>query len=137
MTRAWMVRAGERGYLADEFEQRGFISIGWNGIGDLTLAVTVNDIRTAYMKAYPDAKPGRIGNAVAMIHKFRSVLKPSDHVITYNPTQRKYLVGNIVGDYVFEPGVIKDHPHLRKVDWLEPVSRDQLSVASRTLLGAH
>jgi len=131
-----MVRAGERGYLADEFEQRGFISIGWNGIGDLTSAVTVNDIRAAYTKAYPDAKLGRIGNAVAMIHKFRSVLKPSDHVITYNPTRREYLVGSIVGDYMFKPGEIKDHVHLRKVDWLGRVSRDQLSVASRNTLGS-
>lgn len=131
-----MVRAGERGYLADEFEQRGFISIGWPGVGDLTSAVTVNDIRAAYTKAYPDAKLGRIGNAVAMIHKFRSVLRPGDHVITYNPAQRKYLVGSIVGDYLFESGVIKDQPHLRKVEWLGPVSRDQLSVPSRNTLGS-
>lgn len=130
-----MVRAGERGYLADEFA-RGFISIGWNDLGDLTKATTVDDIRAAYAKAYPDAKPGEVGNAVAMIHKFRSVLKPSDHVITYNPIRREYLVGNILGDYVFEPGKIKDQHHVRKVEWLGNVSRDQLSVASRNTLGS-
>ncbi len=98
--------------------------------------VTVDEVRAAYSKAYPNAKAGKIGNAVAMIHKFRSVLKPSDHVITYNPAQREYLVGNIVGDYMFKPGEIKDHVHLRKVDWLGRVSRDQLSVASRNTLGS-
>lgn len=135
MADAWMVRAGEGGYLADEFERRCLVSIGWNKIGDLTPFKTLDDIRAAYIKAYPGEKPGTIANAVAVIHKFRSILKPSDHVITYDPTRREYLVGSIVGDYLFKPEEA-DHVHLRKVDWLGRVSRDQLNVASRNTLGS-
>jgi restriction system protein len=131
-----MVRAGERGYLAEEFFTRGLIGIGWNEVGDLTSASTIDAIRAAYTKAYPDAKLGKIGNAVAMIYKFRSVLKLSDHVVSYDPTDREYLVGRIVGDYLFKPGEITDYSHLRKVEWLGRISRDQLSVASRNTLGS-
>jgi restriction system protein len=131
-----MVRAGEGGYLADEFFERGFISIGWNDVGDLTSAATADDVRAAYTKAYPGAKPGEIGNAVAMIQKFRLVLKPSDHVVSYDPSRREYLVGKIVGDYTFKPGEIKDHSNLRKVEWIGRVLRDRLSVPSRNTLGS-
>src|ERR1035438_1285634 len=136
MTNTWMVRAGEHGYLVGEFERRGLVSIGWNEIGDLSSSEHVQTTRAAYNKAYPDQKPGKIGNAVAMIHKFRSILKPSDHVITYDPARREYLVGTIVGDYEFDPSETQDQSHLRKVSWLGRVSRDRLSVASRNTLGS-
>jgi len=132
----WMVRAGERGYLADEFFTHRVVAIGWTQVGDLTSATTSDQVRAAYTRAYPNAKFGEIGNAVAMIHKFRSVLRPSDHVLSYDPAKREYLVGRIIGDYAFKPGEIRDYSHLRKVEWLGRVSRDQLSVASRNTLGS-
>ncbi len=135
MNNTWMVRAGERGYLAEEFFVHHIVAIGWNKVGDLTSFVTSDEVRAAYTRAYPDAKLGEIGNAVAMIYKFRSVLKPSDHVVSYDPAKREYLVGKIVGDYIFKPGEI-GYSHLRKVEWLGRVSRDQLSVASRNTLGS-
>lgn len=33
----WLVRAGEDGYLIDEFA-RGFVAIGWHKLGDLSEA---------------------------------------------------------------------------------------------------
>ena len=136
MTHAWMVRAGERGYLAEDFFTQSLIGIGWKAIGDLTSVTTIEEVRAAYSKAYPDAKFGEIGNAVAMIHKFRSVLKPSDNVVSYDPARREYPVGKVVGDYIFRQGELRDYAHLRKVEWLGRVSRDQLSVASRNTLGS-
>src|SRR5438309_799224 len=117
MSQAWMVRAGQAGYVADEFA-RGYIAIGWNKVGDLSVATTHAEIRKAYLTAYPEAKPGEIGNAVAMLHKFRSTLKQGDHVLSYDRARREYLVGKIAGDYFYKPGEITDHSHLRKVDWL-------------------
>jgi restriction system protein len=35
MASMWMVRAGEGGYLADEFVERKLVAIGWNDVGDL------------------------------------------------------------------------------------------------------
>ncbi|HEV7921620.1 MAG TPA: restriction endonuclease [Thermoanaerobaculia bacterium] len=135
MSLIWMVRAGQGGYVADEFA-RGYIAIGWDRIGDLSNAVTAADVRAAYLTAYPDAKPGEVGNAVAMIHKFRSTLKRGDHVVSYDRTRREYLVGDIAGDYAYKPGEVRDHPHTRKVEWLGRVSRDRLRVPSRNTLGS-
>jgi restriction system protein len=130
-----MVRAGQGGYVAEDFA-RGNIAIGWNKVGDLTSATTSGEIRNAYLAAYPDAKPGEVANAVAMIHKFRSTMKTGDYVLTFDKARREYLVGRVSGEYAFKPDEVKDHPHVRKVEWQGRVSRDRLRVASRNTLGS-
>lgn len=135
MAHVWMVRAGQGGYVAEDFAQ-GNIAIGWNKIGDLSRATTSEDIRSEYLRAYPEAKQGEIANVVAMIHKFRSIIRPGDPVITFDKARREYLVGRVVSDYMFKPGDVKDHPHIRKVEWQGRVSRDHLRVASRNTLGS-
>ena len=131
----WMIRAGEAGYLIDEFA-RGYVAIGWEDIGDLSSLETTETIRARYEEAYPGQKPGKVVNSVAVLHKFRTILKPGDRVLTYDPRKREYLVGSIIGDYDFDPGRITDSPHLRKVEWKGRVSRDVLSPSARNSLGS-
>jgi hypothetical protein len=46
-----MVRAGEGGYVADEFA-KGFVAIGFNGIGDLSSAPTPKAIKAALPESF-------------------------------------------------------------------------------------
>ena len=59
-------------------------------------------------------------------------------MLTYNPAERGYLVGTVVGEYEHVPGVAADErqPNRRRVEWRGRVLRDQLSVATRNSLGA-
>jgi restriction system protein len=133
-TQMWMVRAGEGGYLFDEFRDGNFVAIGWNEIGDLTDITSQEEIHRKYLADHPDEHAGKVGNAVAVIYKFREVLKPGDKVITYNPETRQYLVGTIKGDYQYDPS--KKYQHLRSVEWLGTVDRDALKPSSRNSLGS-
>ena len=63
----WMVRAGEDGYLIEEFA-RGFIAIGWHELGDLSEITSQEEIRERYNCAYPDERPARAALAVSMIY---------------------------------------------------------------------
>jgi restriction system protein len=90
-TLMWMVRAGEGGYFFDDFRKDSVVAIGWNEIGDLTGVDSQEAIRDLYLAKYPDEKPAKVGNAVAMIFKFRAVLKPGHKVTTYNPETREYI----------------------------------------------
>lgn len=132
----WMVRAGEGGYIAKDLGQKAVIAIGWNELGDLSEARSKEQIRSLYVKAYPDEPLGRRANAVAVVHKFRSVLKVGEKVITYDPESREYFVGEIVSDYKFLPDFVPDHWHVRKVRWDGRVSRDLLRITSRNSLGS-
>ena len=135
MENVWMVRAGERGYLVDEFA-RGYVGIGWNEVGDMKPLSTQEDVRREYAKHFSDSRPSKFNNDVAMLHKFRSTIKTDDFVITYDKAKREILVGKIVSDYFFKPNEITDYHHLRKVEWEGRVSRDDLSMSSRNSLGS-
>jgi len=131
----WMVRAGKHAYLIEEFA-RGYVGIGWHRMGDLTSLHSQDDLRKKYLETSPEVKPGKVGNAVAVVYKFRSVIQKGDKVITYDPGTREYLVGTISTDYIYSINEIEDCPNIRKVNWEGRVSRDGLSVTSRNSLGS-
>ncbi len=129
----WMVRAGEGGYLFDEFEKQKCVAIGWEQ--DFTDVETIEDAKRK-LKDDPDTSEGAIANAAAMVFKFRHVMARQDRVVTYNPKTREYLLGTIVGDYAFEPGRIPDYRHVRPVDWDGRVERDELGAGAKNTLGS-
>ena len=135
MPAAWMIRAGERGWLADEFAA-GYVAIGWNELGSLEAAADIESVRELYLAEYPDSKPGERGNAVGMINKFRNVIAVGDDVVTYDPQRREYLIGKIASDYMHRPGVVSEMNHVREVKWAGRRSRDALSAAARNSLGS-
>ena len=135
MSGIWMVRAGERGYLAKEFA-RGFIAIGYQALGDMTALKEQDVIRRKYIESYPEARKGEIANQIAMFYKFRTVLAVNDSVITYDPESRDYLIGKVISDYYYKPGEVPDYSHVRKVKWEGKVSRDSLTASSRNSLGS-
>jgi restriction system protein len=136
MSGFWMVRAGEGGYLFEDFERSGYAGIGWREAGDFTGVENWDQMRELLAAAYPDERPGWLGNATGATYKFRRTMRPGDRVVTYDTEKREYLVGTVEGDYEFKPGVIPDYNHVRKVRWEYKVSRDALSPSSRNTLGS-
>ena len=130
----WMVRAGKNAYLIDEFA-RGYVGIGWEAMGDMSSIHSQEEMKKKYVETYLDVKPGKVGNAAAMAHKFCNVMQQVDKVITYDPGSREYLVGSIISDYIYKPNEIRDFPNIRKVKWEHRVVRDYLSSTSRNSLG--
>ncbi|MBB4639623.1 restriction endonuclease [Longimicrobium terrae] len=136
MERLWMVRAGERGYLADAFKERQCVAIGFRESGDFTPIQSLAEMRQRIWDTGQDRKPGALGNAASMAWRFRGEMKPGDRVITYDPATRQYLIGEITGGYEYEPGRVPDYAHVRSVSWTSQVNRDDLSVESRNVLGS-
>lgn len=131
-----MIRAGEGGYLIDEFFKKNLVAIGWHEMGDLTTVKSQEALKKLYRQTYPQAKPGKIAAAAAVIQKFCNVAQKTDPVITYDRNTREYLIGEITSDYYYKPGVIPDHPNIRDVEWKNRVSRDELQAATRNSLGS-
>ena len=74
--------------------------------------------------------------SAGQLHRFRTEMKPGDAVLTYDPRRRVYLVGEIAGDYRWDPSIDPTDPNSRPVRWRGEVSRDLLSVTSKNSLGA-
>jgi restriction system protein len=136
MTQLWMVRAGEGGHLAVDFDRSGCVAIGWSELGDLSSVTSQDELRRRVDATYPESKPGNRSLSTSTIWTFREAFGKNDQVLTYDPNRREYLRGAIVGDYEFSPQTIADHPHLRRVRWESRVSRDALSSGARHALGS-
>jgi hypothetical protein len=130
-----MIRAGENGYLVDDFERTGYAGIGWREAGDFTSVDKIGEMRELLARAYRNKKPGWLVNATGTTFKFRRIIRPGDRVVTYDPKRREYLIGTVEGDYEYKPGLLPDYNHVRKVRWEGRVSRDSLSQRSRNTLG--
>jgi len=130
-----MVRAGEGGLLFEEFKKHGIVAIGWDDLGDLSQVQSEDEIWRRIEEEYPDEKTGWKAMTASQVSRFRFDFKEGDHVVTYDPESREYLVGSIAGPYCYDD-VRKEYQNIRKVEWMGTVKRDKLSTSSRNTLGA-
>lgn len=130
---AWMIRAGEGGYLIEEFA-RGIVSVGWHEAGELK-DESQRALRLRLANVYPESKAARNQNAASVLWRFARAIEIGDTVVTYDPNIREYLCGEVASTYRFDPKR-GDHPHVREVRWTARVSRDALTVSTRNSLGS-
>ena len=141
MKNMWMVRAGKGAFLIDEFKSRNIVALGW-GLGDLS-DKNENEIKLLMEEKYPNESKNTLGIASSQVIKFRHNIEIGDYVLSYNPSIRKYLVGEITSDYYFSQELetsgadyIGGHNDTRDVKWLGEISRDKLKVSTKNTLGA-
>lgn len=134
--RTWMIRAGEGGYLFDEFKSRSIISIGWNEVGDIGKLSDKTKIKDALVKCYPDYNPGKVNITAGQLYRFAMEIAVGDFVVTYDSKTRIYLVGTVKSNYVYKAATDYDHMHIINVKWSYEKSRDDLSATARNYLGA-
>lgn len=132
----WMVRAGRKGFLIQDFEDKGCVGVGWRKLGDLSGVGSKDDLARLYVEAYPDHKPGKQRMDIGQITRFRFEINKGDWVVSYNSELRDYLVGEVVSDYQYAPNSPGDYNHIRKVKWLGRANRDLLSVETKNTVGA-
>ncbi len=136
----WMVRAGEGGFLAEDFVSKGAVAVGWGELGDLGDVGDRDELERMMRESYPEFRKMQMAMSLGQIARVRLEIKADHNVLTYNPQTRTYHVGRVTGDYAYEIGLMgtEDNPyyHYRPVEWLGTVSRDDLSTATRNQLGA-
>lgn len=139
MTRMWMVRAGEGAFLIDRFKNENLIVVGTE-IGDLNEVNNSDEIKKMLKDKFPEKKTGQINSWGSQISKFRFEFKKGDYVISYNPQNRFYIVGEITSDYIYDDKFYPENPleycDKREVKWLGEVKRDSLSTSTKNTLGA-
>lgn len=132
----WMVRAGEGGYLIDDFERAGCVAVGWRQIASFEGIRSLDEMKNLIDTTYPDMPPQARANSAAMAWKFATVMQPGDSVVSYDRRKREYLLGTIAGGYEASPGLVPDYSHVRRVRWERRISRDAIGTASRNTLGS-
>lgn len=122
----WLIRAGSHGEYEQKFIQEGRAYVTWDGLDVNLLNLSSRQELAAIMiERYPDAKPKAITNWVSQVWPFAHEMKKGDYVILPLKTQPAICVGEIDGDYQFEPSGPDPYFHWRKVKWLaEEIPRE-------------
>nr|WP_233738125.1 restriction endonuclease [Halocatena pleomorpha] len=86
---------------------------------------------------YSQHNDRHIAQSAGQVYRFAVEMEEGHLVLSYDKTEREYLVGQVTSDYEWEPG---DHPpgypHVRRVDWKDSVSRDAFTTATKNTLGS-
>lgn len=133
----WMVRAGEGGYLAEDFQAKSVVAIGWTeGNVNWTKFPNRDSIQAKLAKEQPDKTETQNFVGANQIERFLRGISVGDRIITYNPASRLYSVGAMKSEAKYDPSMITDLPTYRSVEWQGRVIRDDLSLPTRNSLGA-
>lgn len=132
----WMAR-GESGRLYDELRERGIVAIGWWEMMDWKPGESRSDLAKRFVAHRPEYKRGTIISGASQVWRFINEIREGDLVLTYSPSLRKYLVGEVVGPAKPEPELRDTGIAIsRKAKWLGEVDRDVLSVPTKNSLGS-
>lgn len=115
----------------------GFISVGWDDVGDLTLVGSDKEAMKQKVAATrPSAKPGAIPVWAGVLLRFAFEMQLGDLVVyPYRPDSTLNF-GRIDGDYYYDAAVPM-HRNRRKVTWLRTgVARAQFSKSARYEVGS-
>ena len=136
-SQVWVVRAGVNNEIASDVKKASVVAIGWDAMGNLAQLSSREDFKNCYRSKYSEYSEVKVGMGAGQVFRFVKEIQTGDIVLTPVAVSREVLVGEITGNYEFDPQVISKHyPNIRKVKWLrKDVSRDDLSVPFRNTLG--
>lgn len=133
----WVVRGGAAGQYDTLFLQRDLVAIGWEEMGDLSkIPPTTDDFRSRVASCYPDRKPGAVPNNAGQLFRFTHVMKQGDMVLYPSRVDRKVHIGRITGPYRYDPGLSREAPNLRPVEWLRSVPRTHFTQGALYEIGS-
>jgi restriction system protein len=122
----WKISAGPHGEYAQKFVTDGRVYLTWDGLNVNIAKLAGRPALVDLMdKRYPDMKPKAILNWVSQIWPFAHDMKKGDLVVLPLKAQRTIQIGELTGDYHFEPDGPDPYFHWRPVKWYpNPVPRD-------------
>jgi len=130
----WMVRAGRGSEHLEDFIENDCIAIGWNEIGNIRNIKNKEGVKELIRKKY-DYKKGRIRTSASQLYKFVNKMNEGDYILTYDTDKRVYHIGKITGDYEYDEYTLEKY-HVRDVEWLGKIDRDDLSNLTKNTLGS-
>lgn len=116
---------------------KGYIAIDWRQMGDFSqVSPTREAFKAAYLRSYPNVKPGKVPVAAGVAFRFAVEMKPGDVVIYPSKEDRMVNIGLIESDYEYLASAPIDCPNRRKVKWLKHIARTSFSQSALNEIGS-
>ena len=115
----WLIRGGSHGEYEQKFVQENRVYVTWDKLAvDLTKLKDRKALFTTMAQLYVDAKPKTIHNNVSQIWPFAHEIKKGDLVVMPLKGQPGINIGEVAGDYHYEPSGPNPYYHWRSVKWI-------------------
>lgn len=112
----WSIAPGESAVLWNEWKESGYISIGWEEMGDLSKIKSQDEVWDKYVAEYkPKKEP--INNSKCL-YEFAHIINVGDFIFARDGRSIILGVGKVTSEYKWEKDK-KSHSHIRKVEWLK------------------
>ena len=133
-----MVLRSLHGELVPFFIDKSCVALGWDKLAEDLSQKSTAALKKDLLRAYPERETA-INIWASYFEKFIHKIQIGDMVLTYNSSERNYLLGEITGQYQYNPKMYflgQYWPHIRKTKWNpKPISRDILSQNTKNSLG--
>lgn len=105
--------------LTSELVEGGFVSIGWDRIGDLSqIGPDREALKAAQKSAYPETKPGAVPVQAGTLYRFAFEIGVGDVVVAPFRPDSTINIGVVTGPYTYVSDA-SVHPHRRPVKWMK------------------
>lgn len=123
--------------LTTELVDAGFVSIGWDELGDLTrISGGREGLKSTLGRERPDGKPGAIAGWAGILVRFRDEMQVGDVVVAPYKPDSTINIGVVSSEYYFDADA-PTHRHRRQVEWRKiGLSRTIFSQSALYELGA-
>lgn len=116
--------------------EQGFVAIGWNALGDLSLIPASRDgFKAAIAGAGIAERPGAIPVWAGVLYRFVHEMKPGDVVVYPSKSDRMVHIGRIEGGYLWTPDA-GSYPNRRRVRWERRAPRTDFSQSALHEIGS-
>lgn len=103
--------------FSTELVEGGFVSIGWDELGDLRdVGLEREALKSALAHAYPDDKPRAVAGRAGILLRFSTEIAQGDVVVAPYRPDSTINIGIVTGPYEFHPQA-ETHRHRRRVRW--------------------
>ena len=133
----WGIHAGKTGDADTLFLTKSVIAVAWEKVGDLAqLDANREAFKQAVAQAYPAKKPGAIPNNAGQLFRFVHEMQAGDVIVYSSKRDRAVHLGEVTGDYRYDPSLESGYPHLRPVKWVTKASRTRFTQGALYEIGS-
>jgi restriction system protein len=133
----WGIHGGRAAAADALFLKKNLLALGWHKMGDLsTLSPDREAFKACIAQAYPEIKAGAIPVNAGQLFRFLYELNLGDYVVYPSQVDKLIHIGQVAGEYRYNPSQDPHYPNTRSVQWIKQLPRTSFTQGALYEIGS-